>query len=63
MCIHSPSPLTSGPVPPGSSFTYRFLATRYGTTLYHHISPFGARKAYFNGLFDHPRTYRRELGY
>ena len=27
--------LMSGPIPPGHSFTYRFRATRYGTTWYH----------------------------
>ena len=33
------STLISGPIPPGYSFTYRFRATRYGTTWYHsHMS-------------------------
>jgi FtsP/CotA-like multicopper oxidase with cupredoxin domain len=27
--------LTSGPIPPGGSFTYRFRATSYGNTWYH----------------------------
>lgn len=38
---------TIGPIPPGGSFTYRFLATRYGTSWYH--SHFSLQ--YSEGLF------------
>lgn len=48
--------LILGPIPPGQSFTYRFHATRYGTTWYHSHFTLQYSEGLFGPLIIHGPT-------